>query len=136
MSKPLPTHGFEWMSGKELANWKNVPCILELDLEYLETLHDHHNDYPLGPESMMFNKTEKLTPNLNNKIEYIIHCENLKLYESLGLKIHRPKFTGPKFIVVSNLRKMNCGQQKARTKGNNEDGAIVILGKHQSQQKR
>ena len=30
---------------------------------------------------------EKLIPNLNNKTNYVVHCENLKLYESLGLKI-------------------------------------------------
>ena len=31
--------------------------------------------------------TEKLIPNLNNKTNYVVHYENLKLYESLGLKI-------------------------------------------------
>ena len=30
---------------------------------------------------------EKLIPNLNNKINYVVHYANLKLYESLGLKI-------------------------------------------------
>ena len=30
---------------------------------------------------------EKLIPNLNNKTNYVVHYENLKLYESLGLKI-------------------------------------------------
>ena len=29
----------------------------------------------------------KLIPNLNNKTKYVVHYENLKLYESLGLKI-------------------------------------------------
>ncbi|XP_065662923.1 uncharacterized protein LOC136085536 [Hydra vulgaris] len=32
-------------------------------------------------------KVEKLVPNLNNKKKYIVHYENLKLYERLGLKI-------------------------------------------------
>ena len=36
MSKPLPTHGFEWMSESELENWKSMPCILEVDLDYPE----------------------------------------------------------------------------------------------------
>ncbi|XP_065677415.1 uncharacterized protein LOC136092790 [Hydra vulgaris] len=58
MSKPLPTKGFQWMSEEELKNWKSISY-----------------------------KVEKLVPNLNNKKNYIIHFENLKLYERLGLKI-------------------------------------------------
>ena len=34
MSKLLPTHGFKWMTEEELENWKDYPCILEVDLEY------------------------------------------------------------------------------------------------------
>ena len=30
---------------------------------------------------------EKLIPNLNSKTNYVVHYENLKIYESLGLKI-------------------------------------------------
>ena len=52
MSKALPTNGFKWMTSDELDNWKNihedgVGCILEVDLEYPNELHDFHNDYPL-----------------------------------------------------------------------------------------
>ena len=93
MSKPLPTHGFKWMDDAEKETWKSVPCILEVDLEYPEHLHDLHNDYPLAPESIKIGRVDKLIPNLNNKTNYVIHYENLKLYESLGLskitKIHR-----------------------------------------------
>ena len=92
MNKPLPTHGFEWMSESELENWESMPCILEVDLDYPESLHDEHNDYPLAPERMTIDGVDKLVPNLNNKKNYVIHYENLKLYERLGLKptkIHR-----------------------------------------------
>jgi hypothetical protein len=100
MSKPLPTHGFRWMSEDELDNWKTIAdkdgvgCILEVDLEYSKELHDLHNDYPLAPESITLegSNVAKLIPNLNDKQKYIVHYENLKLYESLGLnvlKIHR-----------------------------------------------
>ena len=34
MSKKLPTHGFKWMKREQLANWEDMPCILEVDLEY------------------------------------------------------------------------------------------------------
>ena len=92
MCKPLPTKGFRWMKKEELKNWKSMPCILEVDLEYPEKLHDLHNDYPLAPERLTVNKVEKLIPNLNDKTKYVIHHETLKLYLSLGLKltkIHR-----------------------------------------------
>ena len=92
MCKPLPTKGFRWMNREELKDWKSMPCILEVDLEYPEHLHDLHNDYPLAPERVTVNKVEKLIPNLNDKKNYVIHHETLKLYLSLGLKltkIHR-----------------------------------------------
>ena len=50
-------------------------------------LHNLHNDYPLAPERVKIENVEKLIPNLNNKINYVVHYDNLKLYESLGLKI-------------------------------------------------
>jgi len=37
MSKPLPTHGFRWMTAKDLSSWKKHSCILEVDLEYPST---------------------------------------------------------------------------------------------------
>ena len=92
MSKPLPTHGFEWMSESELENWESMPCILEVDLDYPESLHNEHNDYPLAPERMTINKVDKLVPNLNNKKNYVIHRKNLKQCKRKGLeitKIHR-----------------------------------------------
>ena len=84
MSKQQPTSGFEWMTDDELDDWKHLSCFLEVDLEYPEQLHDLHNDYPLAPQRI---KIEKLIPNLNNKTNYVVHYENLKLYERLGLKI-------------------------------------------------
>ena len=58
-------------------SWLRVP----------EDLHDLHNDYPLAPERSKIRNVEKLIPNLNNKTNYVVHYKNLKLYESLGLKI-------------------------------------------------
>ena len=87
MSQPLPTGGFEWMSQDEMDEWRDIPCILEVDLEYPTELHDLHNEYPLAPEKMTIGKVEKLVPNLNNKTKYVVHHTSLKLYTSLGLKI-------------------------------------------------
>ena len=119
MSKPLPTHGFKWMDDAEKETWKSVPCILEVDLEYPEHLHDLHNDYPLAPESLKIGRVDKLIPNLNNKTNYVIHYENLKLYESLGLKItkiHR----GIKFEESTWLKQYIDLNTTLRAKANNE----------------
>ena len=80
------------MTDDELDDWKHLSCFLEGDLEYPEDLHDLHNDYPLFPERVKIGNVDKLIPNLNNKTNYVVHYENLKLYKSLGLKmtkIHR-----------------------------------------------
>ena len=89
MMKPLPVGDFKWMEEKELKNWKDFPCILEVDLEYPRDLHDLHNDYPLAPERLKINNVEKLIPNLWDKEKYIVHHENLKLYLGLGLKVKK-----------------------------------------------
>jgi hypothetical protein len=121
MSKALPTHGFRWMNDIELQNWRNTPCILEVDIEYPEELHDLHNDYPLAPESLKLegSAVPKLIPNLYNKHDYVVHYENLKLYESLGLKItkiHR----GLRFEESAWLKKYIDLNTSLRTKAANE----------------
>ena len=85
MSKKLPTHGFRWMNDEELENWRNLPCIIEVDMNYPENLHDLHNDYPLAPERIGAIEVDKLIPNLPNKKKYVIHHEALKL--ELGLEV-------------------------------------------------
>ena len=70
------------MTDDELDDWKHLSCILEIDLEYPEHLHNLHNDYPLAPERVKIGNVEKLIPNLINKTNYVVHFENLKLYES------------------------------------------------------
>ena len=102
MTEKLPTHGFKWLTSGEMENlfnnqivqvWEKTPCILEVDLEYPEKLHDSHNDYPLCPERVECkNKVEKLIPNLRNKKNYVIHYKNLMQCLKLGMelkKIHR-----------------------------------------------
>ena len=107
MKQKLPTHKFEWMTNQEIENifnnqivqvWEKTPCILEVDLEYPEELHDLHNDYPLCPERVECEHgVKKLIPNLRHKNNYVIHYKNLMQCLRLGLKlkkIHR----GIKFI--------------------------------------
>ena len=119
MSKPLPTHGFEWMKVDELETWEKLPCILEVDLECPENLHDLFNDYPPAPEQIVVNKVSKLIPNLGDKKKYVLHYENLKQYLKLGLKlthIHR----GIKFKESPWLEKYISLNTKLRTEAKNE----------------
>lgn len=48
-----------------------------------------HNDYPSAPEKTKTNNFERLIPTLNDKKNYVLLHESLKLYERLGLKITR-----------------------------------------------
>ena len=119
MSKPLPIHGFEWMKVDELETWELYSCILEVDLECPENLHDLHNDYPLAPEQIVVNKVSKLIPNLGDKKKYVLHYENFKQYLELGLKlthIHR----GIKFKESPWLEKYISLNTKLRTEAKNE----------------
>ena len=77
MSQPLPTGDFKWM--KKLENWREHPCILEVDLEYPVELHKLHNEYPIAPERLMIGKVEKLVPNLQDKTKYVIHHTTFKI---------------------------------------------------------
>ena len=100
---------------------ENLSCFLEVDLEYPEDLHDLHNDYTLAPERVTIRNIEKLIPNLNNKTNYVVYYENLKLYESLGLKItkiHRGiKFEESAWLEeYINLNKLRI---EAKQSGNN-----------------
>ena len=95
MSMKLPTHGFKWLTGGEIEkiyenrhNLNKIPCILEVDLEYPDNLHDRHNDYPLCPEKVKCkNGVEKLIPNLRDKTKYVLHYKNLIQCLDMGLKI-------------------------------------------------
>ena len=119
MMKSLPVGDFHWMTNEELWNWMEFPCVLEVDLEYPEELHDFHNDYPLAPERIKINKVEKLIPTLLKKEKYVLHRENLKLYLSLGLKlkwIHR----GIKFREKPWMKSYIELNTDLRTKGKND----------------
>ena len=112
MSEKLPVHSFKWMTNQEIENifnnqivqvWEKTPCILEVDLEYPEELHDLHNDYPLAPERVECDHgVKKLIPNLRHKNNYVIHYKNLMQCLRLGMKlkkIHRGiKFTEAAFL--------------------------------------
>ena len=128
MSQKLPVHSFKWMSNKEIENifnnqivqvWKKTPCILEVDLEYPEELHDLHNDYPLCPERVECDKgVKKLIPNLRHKNNYVVHYKTLMQCLRLGMKlkkIHR----GIKFIESDFLKPYIDKNTNLRTQAKN-----------------
>ena len=108
----------EWLENidefdiNSISEKSDTGYFLEVDLEYPDELHELHNDYPLAPEKLaipsdMLSKyckeiadkykikvgdVKTLIPNLGNKTKYVLHCRNLQLYLSLGMKltkIHR-----------------------------------------------
>ena len=128
MSMKLPTHGFKWLTGGEMEKlfnnqvvqiWEKTPCILEVDLEYPENLHDLHNDYPFCPERVECkNGVEKLIPNLRNKTKYVIHYKNLIQCLKAGMKltkIHK----GIKFIESDWMKSYIEKNTNLRTKAKN-----------------
>ena len=64
MSQYLSISNFKWVKNidkikQKLMNIKinsSTGYILEIDLDYLEELHDIHNDYPLAPEKISIPK--------------------------------------------------------------------------------
>ena len=59
MSEYLPYKEFEWVENVDGFNVNSINekseigYFLEVDLEYLDYLHELHNDYPLAPEKLV-----------------------------------------------------------------------------------
>ena len=119
MNESLPIRGFKWMEKSQLETWEKHPCILEVDSEYPQSLHDLHNDYPLAAERTEVNKVDKLIPNLGNKEKYVVHYENLKQYLSLELKLIKIR-RGIKFEQSPWLEKYIRLNTELRTEAKND----------------
>ena len=110
MLQKLPVNNFEWIKDTSQFNEDFIKnyneesdegYFLEVDVQYLEKLHELHNDLPFLPERMKIEKVEKLVANLHDKTEYVIHIRNLKQALNHGLvlkKVHR--------VIKLNLIKM------------------------------
>ena len=75
MSKKLPVNKFEWLKvtsqfNKDFIKNYNEESdegyFFEVDVQYLEKLHELHNDLPFLPERMKIKKVEKLVVNLHD----------------------------------------------------------------------
>ena len=98
MSQKLPVNNFEWIKDTSqfnedfIKNYNEESDERYVDFQYLEKLHELHNDLPFLPERMKIEKVEKLVANLHDKTEYFIYIRNLKqvLNHRLVLKkVHR-----------------------------------------------
>ena len=111
MSEALPIWDFTFLAEDEVASFDlnattkfdDYGYILEVDLKYPEHLHDSQSDYPLAAEklsitnemlsaysSFLISKhvtSEQLSPNRYDKTNYVVHCENLRLYLKHGLQL-------------------------------------------------
>ena len=138
MSQAMPTGGFQWVEFTEKLLETPADAtngyILEVDLAYPHELHPAHNDYPLAPEKLKVEKhwmspyqqklidelgvsfeCEKLVPNLQPKIRYVLHYRNLQLYLSLGMQLtkvhkvlafHQTPWMAPYIAKNTELRKL------------------------------
>ena len=97
--KSFQQNNFEWIEDtfqfnedfiKNCNEESDEGFFLEVDAQYLEKLHELHDDLLFLPERMKIEKVEKLVPNLlmikssylikvpNVKTEYVIHIRNLR----------------------------------------------------------
>ena len=123
ISQKLPVNNFEWIKDTSQFNENFIKTyngesdegyFLKVDVQYLEKLHEFHNDLPFLPERMKIKKVEKLVPNLQDKTEYVIHIRNLKHALNHGLvskkvyrviKFNQNAWLKPYINVNTDLRK-------------------------------
>ena len=65
--------------------------FLEVDIQYLEKLHELRNELPFLPGKMNIGQVEKLIANSHDKTEYVIHITNLKEALNHGLVFFKKK---------------------------------------------
>ena len=85
MLRKLPVNNFECINKfsqfnedliKNNIEESDKGYFLEDNVQYLEKLHEIHNDIPVLPERMEIEKVEKLVAILHDKTEYAISIRN------------------------------------------------------------
>ena len=147
MSK-LPYKQFKWMTSEDIfhMDWKKIDTetnegyILEVDLSYPSKYHKSHSDFPLAPENQIITSTDlspsmrevlyqlenkdryqdkKLVATFKNRVRYVVHFKNLKLYLQLGMKldkVHRVLKFKQKSFIAPFIEKCTHLRQMATTK--------------------
>ena len=109
----IPYGGFKWCKNVDkfgvnsISEESPIGYILEVDQEYLDKLYYLNDDYTLAQEKLAIpynmlsdyckkiadkyeikvGDVKELIPNLGDKTSYVLHCRNLQLYLSLGMKL-------------------------------------------------
>ena len=87
MSQKLPINNFQRIEDtsqfkedfiKNYYEEKHKEYFLEVDVKYLENVHDLHDDLPFLPERIKIEKFEKLVANSHDKTEYVINIKKIK----------------------------------------------------------
>ena len=101
MPQKLPINNFERIKdtsqfhedfSKNYNEESDKEYFLEVDVQYIEKLHEIQDDLPFLPERMKIEKAKKLVANLLDKSEYVIHIRNSKQtlnHELVSTKVHR-----------------------------------------------
>lgn len=103
MMQYLPLDGFEWIDVTsfnektigDISQDSMYGYIFEVDLDYPDSIHEYHQDYPMCAENMLVPETKndrKLLLTLFNKKKYVIHYRMLQCVLKQGLilkRIHR-----------------------------------------------
>ena len=98
MLQKLPVNNFEWIKDtsqfiedfiKNFNEENDEGYFLEVDAQYLEKLHELHNDLLLLPERMKIEKVKKFVANFYDETEYVIHIRNLKQALNHGLVLKK-----------------------------------------------
>ena len=85
MSQKISVNNFEWIKGicqfnedviKNYNEESDEGYFLEVGVQYLEKLHELHNNLTFIPERMKIEKVEKLVASLHDKAENITHIIN------------------------------------------------------------
>jgi len=144
----LPYDNFCWMKKEEFngINWEKINTendygyFLEVDLEYPPHLHQSHSNFPLAPENVeisfndlstvskdtfttLENKEKyrdvKLVSTFHDRVHYVLHFKNLKLYLQQGLrltKIHKVLQFRQKQFIAPFIEKCTIARQMSKTK--------------------
>ena len=158
MQMPLPLHSFAWMSAEEIASFDPINdvtmkpgpgYILEVTLRYPKELHVLHNSFPLAAEHIEITENDlspyaleclnglnmkskytakKLSATFRDRVRYVCHGLNLKLYLELGLElvsVHR----GVKFVQDNYFKDYvsMCSNKRAQAMTKSEGNMYKLL---------